>query len=77
MNDGITYRELEILADLRVEGYDVNILDGHVLARFVMEAYGLGPTSVQSVSSLQGTLLALIIITIVTPQWVSDLKSSA
>ena len=56
MNDAVSHGKLEIHADVRVEAYDINVLDSLVLARLLMAAHVLVSTPVQRVLCLQGTL---------------------
>jgi len=54
VNDRVTYGELEIFTDVRVETHYIAVLYSLLtLSDLVVKAHGLGPTPVQSVTSVQ------------------------
>jgi len=57
MNDRMTNGELEILAYVRVEARDIDILHGLILLCLIVETHGLGSTPVQGNTGTQRTLL--------------------
>jgi hypothetical protein len=55
MNDRMTYGELEVVADIRVQTHNVTILDRLIfLPYLIVEAHGFGSSPVQSISGYQG-----------------------
>jgi len=57
VNIRMIHRKLEILAYVRVEAHDVDILNGLILPCLVVDTHGLGSTPVQGIMGTQRTLL--------------------
>jgi len=51
----MTNGELEILAYVRVEAYDVDILIGLILPCLIVETHGFGSTTVHGITGTQRT----------------------
>ena len=57
LSDRVTHGELEILAYVRVEFHDIDILNGLILPCLIVETHCLGSTPVQGITFTQRTLL--------------------
>jgi len=56
VNDRMTHGELEVLAYVRVEAHDIDILYSFILSCLIVETHGLGLTPIQSITIPQRTL---------------------
>ena len=57
INDGMTNGELEVLAYVWVEAYDIDILNGLILPCLIVETHSLGSSPVQDITVTQRVLL--------------------
>jgi len=53
----MTYGELKVLACVRVETHDIDILNGSILQRFTVQTLGHRSTTVKGITVTQRTLL--------------------
>ena len=56
VNDQMPDWELVIFADVRIQTHNTDILDGLVLAGFIVQTHGFISTPVQCIAGMQGTL---------------------